>query len=83
MGVPLQEKFTSEHLDEFNVSVVWCVGALFEYFAKITPRAPVWMRKAGLEWLFRLIVEPARMWKRYIIGNAIFILRTLRFRFHK
>jgi len=54
MSVPLQENFAFHHLKEFQVPVVWCVGALFEYMAGITPRAPIWMRRLGLEWLFRL-----------------------------
>lgn len=83
MGVPLQEKFAWNHLMKSRCPVIWCVGALFEYYAGETPRAPVWMRKAGLEWLFRLLVEPKRMWKRYIIGNIIFIFRTLHFKYFR
>jgi len=80
MGVPLQEKFAYQHFREWNVPVTWCVGALFEYYAGLTPRAPVWIRKAGMEWLFRLLCEPRRLWRRYIPGNLSFIYKTLRFR---
>lgn len=80
MGVPRQEKFAAAHLSELGAPVVWCVGALFEYYAGVTPRAPRWMRTCGLEWLFRLIVEPRRMWRRYIPGNAAFIFRIIKYR---
>ena len=83
MGVPLQEKFAAARLSELAAPVIWCVGALFEYYAGVTPRAPRWMRTCGLEWLFRLIVEPRRMWRRYILGNAAFLIKTVRFRFGK
>ncbi|HPB30141.1 MAG TPA: WecB/TagA/CpsF family glycosyltransferase [Candidatus Sumerlaeota bacterium] len=80
MGVPLQEKFAWEHCQDFGAGAVWCVGALFEYYAGRTARAPVWMRRTGLEWLFRLIMEPCRMWRRYLIGNVRFIRRVIRSR---
>jgi len=80
MGVPIQEKFARNHLTELNVPVTWCVGALFEYFAGETPRAPRWIRRIGMEWLFRLTMEPRRLWKRYLLGNLCFIGKTLRAR---
>ena len=80
MGAPRQEFWTAERFDRLNVGVAWCVGALFEYLAGETPRAPVWVRKAGLEWLFRLIIEPRRLWRRYLIGNWTFLRRVLRSR---
>jgi len=49
------------------------VGGSFDVIAGITKRAPIWMQKAGLEWFYRFIQEPKRMWKRYLIGNATFI----------
>jgi N-acetylglucosaminyldiphosphoundecaprenol N-acetyl-beta-D-mannosaminyltransferase len=80
MGVPLQEKWVAAHLPQLNAHVVWCVGAMFEYYGEARARAPVWMRKAGLEWLFRLVLEPRRMWRRYLVGNVVFVLRVLRAR---
>lgn len=80
MGAPRQEFWTAEHAALLNAGVVWCVGALFDYLAGETPRAPVWMRRAGLEWLFRLAVEPRRLWRRYLIGNWRFLWRVLRAR---
>lgn len=80
MGAPRQEFWVAERFDKLNVGVAWCVGALFEYLAGETPRAPVWMRKAGLEWLFRLVLEPRRLWRRYLVGNWSFLWRVWRSR---
>jgi len=78
MGAPRQEFWTADLFDRLHVGVAWCVGALFEYVAGQTPRAPVWMRKVGLEWLFRLAVEPRRLWRRYLVGNWRFLWRVWR-----
>lgn len=59
-------------------AVWWCVGALFEYYAGTRRRAPAWMCRMGLEWLMRLLMEPQRMWRRYLLGNVAFVARTLR-----
>jgi N-acetylglucosaminyldiphosphoundecaprenol N-acetyl-beta-D-mannosaminyltransferase len=80
MGAPRQEFWTADLFDRLNVGVAWCVGAVFEYLAGETPRAPVWMRKAGLEWLFRLVHEPRRLWRRYLVGNWVFLWRVWRAR---
>jgi exopolysaccharide biosynthesis polyprenyl glycosylphosphotransferase len=76
MGVPKQEKWIWQHRQELRVPVCWGVGALLDYSAGKTPRAPVWLRRVGGEWLFRLLVEPKRLWRRYLLGNAFFVLRT-------
>ena len=73
MTAPKQEKWIYDNLDQLNVKVAIGVGAVFDFVAGTVQRAPVWMQKMGLEWLFRLIHEPRRMWKRYLIGNTIFI----------
>jgi N-acetylglucosaminyldiphosphoundecaprenol N-acetyl-beta-D-mannosaminyltransferase len=78
MGVPRQEKWTAENLERLGVPVGWCVGALFEYVSGTRRHAPHWMRRAGLEWLFRLVQEPGRLWQRYLIGNLQFVIRVLR-----
>lgn len=80
LGVPRQEKWAAERLGSLNAQVVWCVGALFEYYGGARARAPVWMRRAGLEWLFRLALEPRRLAYRYIVGNASFVWRVFRAR---
>lgn len=75
MGVPLQEKWIKRNLPLLNVPVCWGVGALFDYYSLRVKRAPRFMREIGLEWLFRFIIEPRRLWRRYLIGNFVFALR--------
>jgi N-acetylglucosaminyldiphosphoundecaprenol N-acetyl-beta-D-mannosaminyltransferase len=77
MGVPMQELWIANNADKLNVPVILGVGALFDFYSGAVPRAPLRMRKLGLEWLFRFILEPRRMFARYIIGNQIFIIRIL------
>lgn len=78
MGTPRQERLALSWSRAANPRVWWCVGALFEYYSGRRARAPVWMRRAGLEWLFRLALEPGRLWRRYLIGNPKFVYRVLR-----
>lgn len=75
MGVsaPKQELWALRNLEGIGRPVV-CVGAAFDFLSESKPRAPHWMRSTGLEWLFRLISEPRRLWRRYLFGNARFIL---------
>lgn len=78
MGVPLQEKWAWAKRQRLGAKVTWCVGALFEYYGEGRPRAPVWVRRAGFEWLFRLVLEPRRLWRRYVIGNTRFVARVVK-----
>ena len=78
MGTPTQEKWLAAHRHQLEVPVVWAVGALFDFVAGVQPRGPRWMLDHGLEWLCRLLSDPARLWRRYLIGNPLFILRVLR-----
>lgn len=83
MGSPRQERWAVRWADAAareggRGRAWWCVGALFEYYAGTRARAPVWARRAGLEWLFRLALEPRRLWRRYLIGNPKFLLRVER-----
>jgi N-acetylglucosaminyldiphosphoundecaprenol N-acetyl-beta-D-mannosaminyltransferase len=73
LGAPKQEKWIYEHYQKVGVPISLGIGVSFEFVADMVRRAPVLMRKTGLEWLFRLIVEPRRLWHRYIIGNPLFI----------
>lgn len=74
MTAPKQEKWTYSHWNELNIHChVGTIGAVFDFFAGNTKRAPLWLQQHGLEWLYRLIKEPRRMWKRYIIGNVAFL----------
>lgn len=77
-GAPRQEKWIAEKLPELNVKVAMGVGGLFDFFSGRTERAPVWMREIGMEWFFRFLQEPQRMWRRYFIGNALFLYRVIR-----
>jgi N-acetylglucosaminyldiphosphoundecaprenol N-acetyl-beta-D-mannosaminyltransferase len=73
LGAPKQEKWIAANYQELAVPISVGIGVSFELVANMVSRAPIWMQKTGLEWLFRLIVEPGRLWKRYIIGNPLFI----------
>lgn len=73
LGVPKQEKWIWRYKDKINVPISMAVGASFDYMADNIKRAPRWMQRYGLEWFFRLCQEPRRLWKRYLLGNLIFI----------
>ncbi len=75
LGCPKQEKWMARHRDRIN-AVMLGVGAAFDYHAGTTPRAPLWMQRNGLEWLHRLLSEPRRLWRRYLVTNSIFLWRT-------
>jgi N-acetylglucosaminyldiphosphoundecaprenol N-acetyl-beta-D-mannosaminyltransferase len=77
LGAPKQEKWIFEHLDRIHVPFQIGIGAAFDFFAGTVERAPLWMQKLGLEWLFRLSQDPARLWKRYLIYNTKFIWKAL------
>ena len=80
MGAPHQELWLSRHETRLRPPVRLGVGGLFDYYSGRIPRAPVWMREAGLEWAWRLRCEPSRLWKRYLVGNPVFLARVLRSR---
>jgi N-acetylglucosaminyldiphosphoundecaprenol N-acetyl-beta-D-mannosaminyltransferase len=75
MGVPMQEKFVVGMPKVDGVRMAFGVGALFDFYSGAVPRAPLWMRRARLEWLYRLGVEPRRMFGRYVLGNVRFLAR--------
>ncbi len=77
MGTPKQELWVDRYADELNGAVVWTVGALFDYVSGHVPRAPHWLADNGWEWIFRLALEPQRMWRRYLLGNPVFLSRVL------
>jgi len=78
MGTPRQEKWIAENIDNVDAKVFWAVGALFDIISGRLKRAPFWMQRMGLEWLFRLFQEPKRLWKRYLLGNVEFIYLVLK-----
>ncbi len=76
MGVPNQEMWISRHLEELGVKAAVGVGGLFDFYSGRIPRAPLWMREIGMEWSYRLWQEPGRMWRRYLVGNGVFLYRV-------
>jgi N-acetylglucosaminyldiphosphoundecaprenol N-acetyl-beta-D-mannosaminyltransferase len=73
LGSPKQDLWMYEHRDRINAPVMVGVGAAFDFLAGVKPQAPRWIRNSGFEWLFRLITEPKRLWRRYLIDNPLFI----------
>ncbi len=74
MTAPKQEKWAYSHWNELDIHChCGTIGAVFDFFAGTAKRAPKWWQEHSLEWLYRLIIEPRRMWRRYIIGNALFL----------
>ncbi len=73
MGVPRQEIFLEENWSDLGINLAIGVGGSFDVIAGKKKRAPLWMQKVGLEWLYRLIQEPQRLWKRYLVTNFKFI----------
>lgn len=78
MGNPAQELWLDEHLPATGARIGIGVGAFFDFAAGEVPRAPAWMNRAGIEWVYRLKQEPSRMWRRYLVGNPMFLIRVLR-----
>jgi N-acetylglucosaminyldiphosphoundecaprenol N-acetyl-beta-D-mannosaminyltransferase len=74
LGCPKQDLFAHDHRDSIRAVQV-CVGAAFDFHAGVKPMAPAWMQKRGLEWLYRLVKEPGRLWKRYLVTNSIFLAK--------
>jgi N-acetylglucosaminyldiphosphoundecaprenol N-acetyl-beta-D-mannosaminyltransferase len=80
MPSPRKEYWLAERLGDLGVPFAMGVGGSFDVYAGQVDRAPRWMQRAGLEWLFRFAQEPARMWRRYLIGNAEFMLLVVKYR---
>ena len=74
---PKKENFINKWQDKLGVDFVMGVGGTFDVVAGKVKRAPLWMQKAGLEWLYRVMQEPGRMWKRYLVTNTKFIILLL------
>jgi exopolysaccharide biosynthesis WecB/TagA/CpsF family protein len=77
MGNPLQEMFLHRNLEATGAWLGVGVGAFFDFTAGTVSRAPEWMNRAGIEWVYRLAQEPGRMWRRYVLGNPEFLWRVL------
>lgn len=73
LGSPKQDLWMEVHRPLLEVPVMIGVGAAFDFLSGVKPQAPRWMQKSGLEWAFRLASEPRRLWKRYLVGNTLFV----------
>lgn len=84
MGVPKQEIWASENKSYLtNVRIIIAGGAILDFFSGVIKRAPLWMRKMNIEWVYRLFLEPRRMWRRYIFGGFLFFFYVIRFYLNK
>jgi len=73
LSTPKQEYWMAEHVGRLEAPVMVGVGAAFDFHSGRKKQAPRWMQRSGLEWLFRLLTEPRRLWKRYLINNPLFL----------
>lgn len=78
LGVPMQELWLDRVAHKLKVRTALGVGGLFDFYSGRIPRAPRWLRDVGFEWVWRLMQEPRRMWRRYVIGNPLFLYRIWR-----
>jgi N-acetylglucosaminyldiphosphoundecaprenol N-acetyl-beta-D-mannosaminyltransferase len=78
LGMPKQEKWMLSHVGRIQASALLGVGAAFVFHSGAKPRAPGWMQRNGIEWLFRLASEPGRLGRRYVIDNAVFLAHGIR-----
>ena len=77
MGMPKQETIAKFIKEQSGLNcVLVCGGAIFDFLGQKVVRAPLWMQRIGIEWVFRLVQEPKRLFKRYVIGNAVFLYRA-------
>jgi exopolysaccharide biosynthesis WecB/TagA/CpsF family protein len=76
LGCPKQDHFAADHRDRIR-GVQVCVGAAFDFHAGVKKSAPVWMQRRGLEWVYRLVQEPRRLWRRYLVTNTLFVQKFL------
>lgn len=77
LGAPKQERWMAAHCDLLPGSVLIGVGAAFDFHTGRARQAPIWMRQSGLEWFYRLVTEPRRLWRRYLINNPLFVSLVL------
>jgi N-acetylglucosaminyldiphosphoundecaprenol N-acetyl-beta-D-mannosaminyltransferase len=75
LSTPKQEKFMAQYQDKFPATLMFGVGAAFDFHAGRVRQAPRWMQRSGLEWFFRLCCEPRRLWRRYLRNNPLFAFR--------
>lgn len=80
LGAPQQELFIEKYKDKINAKLILGVGGLFDFYSNKINRAPLFIREIGFEWIYRMLQEPKRMWKRYIIGNPKFLYRVYQYK---
>lgn len=80
MGNPRQERWLDQHLGSTQAKLGLGVGAFLDFTVGTQKRAPAWMNRIGIEWLWRLVQDPRRMWQRYVVGNPVFLYRAWRAR---
>ena len=76
-GMPLQEEWINRNFDTLRAHVILPAGSMIEYVAGKKKPAPTWMANHGMEWVYRLMQEPRRLWRRYLVGNPLFMYRVL------
>lgn len=76
-GMPLQEEWIRRYRQSLNAGAIFPCGSMIDYASGMKSIAPMWMRKNGMEWVYRLFQEPGRLWKRYLVGNPFFISRII------
>jgi N-acetylglucosaminyldiphosphoundecaprenol N-acetyl-beta-D-mannosaminyltransferase len=77
LSTPKQEKFMAEYLPILETTLMIGVGAAFDFHSGRVRQAPLWMQRSGLEWFYRLVQEPRRLWRRYLRNNPVFVARIL------
>jgi N-acetylglucosaminyldiphosphoundecaprenol N-acetyl-beta-D-mannosaminyltransferase len=82
LGCPVQERWLHRHRDKLTAPVLLAVGAAFDFTAGRLDRAPPLLRSAGLEWMYRLLKEPHRLWRRYLLSNSRFFYLLMKEKFH-
>jgi N-acetylglucosaminyldiphosphoundecaprenol N-acetyl-beta-D-mannosaminyltransferase len=83
LGCPKQEKWIHNNIGKLGINVALCTGAAFDFVAGSMKRAPEWVQKMGLEWFHRLLSEPGRLWKRYLVDDTVFLKMVMREYFKK
>jgi N-acetylglucosaminyldiphosphoundecaprenol N-acetyl-beta-D-mannosaminyltransferase len=78
LGAPKQEFWAANHELDLRVSLILPVGAAFDFYSGRVRRAPTWMQRMGLEWLFRLAADPRRLWRRYLVTNSQFLFLVVK-----
>ena len=77
LSTPKQERWMAAHVTQTTAAALVGVGAAFDFLAGAKRQAPRWVQLSGFEWLFRLLVEPKRLWRRYLLNNPAFVLKIL------